>query len=135
MRCPNCERELVPVLLSVACDYCDFGVPSEKLHRGYIVLRSDPPFEDYVFRTRMDADRWRQAVNCGGFAIYSVYSLTPYHWHMSRGTLQNIVLADHLFEVFASHRYAPRPHRCFLGEKVVEHEEVPDCLDDDDIPF
>lgn len=132
MQCPTCKREMVQLFLSQACDYCDYGVPKEKLHRGFIVYmrRSDAdvtsaPCEEYVFRTRMDAERWRTAAGRDGADIHEVFSLMPFRWHLSRGTLRDVVLADHMFEVFSDHKYEPLPHRCFLSPDPIEIERQP----------
>lgn len=137
MQCTTCKREMVSLFLSLACDHCDFGVPENKLHRGFVVYSSDfdspLPHEEYVFRSRMDAERWRSASGREGCGIFKVFSLMPFHWHLSRGTLRDVVLADHLFEVFADWRYEPLPHRCFLGEKQVESNCAVDGIDE--VPF
>jgi len=125
MQCSTCKREMVSLFLTQACDYCDYGVPKERLHRGFIVCQPDLqiPQDEYVFRTRLDAERWRVVSgreNCG---IYMVYSLAPFQWHLSRGTLREVILADHLFEIFPSHRYEPLPNRAFIA------------ADTDELPF
>lgn len=118
MECPSCRRKMVELFLSQACDHCDYGVPKERLHRGFVVYRGadDGHCEEYVFRTRMDAERWRTAASREGCDIREVYSLTPFRWHLSRGTLRDVVLADHMFEIYPNHRYEPLPHRAFLAE-------------------
>jgi len=109
---------MVQLFLTQACDYCDYGLPKERLHRGFIVHRSTGEAgsrEEYVFRTRMDAERWRTAAGRDDCVIHEVYSITPFRWHLSRGTLRDVVLADHMFEIFPDHRYEPLPHRAFLA--------------------
>lgn len=118
MQCQICKREMVQLFLTQACDHCDYGVPKERLHRGFVVYRGandTGTCEEYVFRTRMDAERWRTAAGREGCEIHEVYSLTPFRWHLSRGTLRDVVLADHMFEIFPDHRYEPLPHRAFLA--------------------
>ena len=118
MYCEKCRRQMVQLFLSQACDHCDYGVPKERLHRGFVVHRDASEAgscEEYVFRTRMDAERWRVAAGREGCEIREVYSLTPFRWHLSRGTLRDVVLADHMFEIFPDHRYEPLPHRAFLA--------------------
>lgn len=138
MQCHTCKREMVSLFLSQVCDYCDYGIPEDKLHRGFIVYRLDSdatfPREEYVFRTRMDVARWRSASNREGCAIYKVFSLMPYQWHMSRGTLRDVVLADHMFSVFENWKYEPLPHRCFLAERQVESNSPVDD-ETDELPF
>jgi len=117
---------MVQLFLTQACDYCDYGVPKERLHRGFIVYRGiadSGQCEEYVFRTRMDAERWRTAAGREGCEIFEVYSLTPFRWHLSRGTLRDVVLADHMFEIFPDHRYEPLPHRAFLATMPTTERE------------
>ena len=130
MQCSTCKREMVQLFLTQACDYCDYGVPKERLHRGFIVYRvaaDSGSCEEYVFRTRMDAERWRTAAGREGCTIHEVYSLMPFRWHLSRGTLRDVVLADHMFEIFPDHRYEPLPHRAFLATEptTVERDPIP----------
>lgn len=116
---------MVQLFLTQACDYCDYGLPKERLHRGFIVHRNNAESgsrEEYVFRTRMDAERWRTAAGRDDCEIHEVYSLAPFRWHLSRGTLRDVVLADHMFEIFPDHRYEPLPHRAFLAETPVTQE-------------
>jgi hypothetical protein len=128
---------MVQLFLTMACDYCDYGVPKEKLHRGFIVYRAATPgaasdrnsVEEYVFRTRMDAERWRTAAGREGCSINEVYSLMPFRWHLSRGTLRDVVLADHMFEIFPDHRYEALPHRAFLAADQSDPEREAISLD------
>lgn len=118
MKCPTCTREMAQLFLTAACDYCDFGVPQERLHRGYIVNRGaddDGKQEEYVFRGRMDAERWRTAAGRENCEVMEVYSIEPFQWHLSRGWLRDVILADHMYEIFPDHRYEPGPHRAFIG--------------------
>lgn len=123
MQCKSCKREMVQLFLSQKCDYCDYGLPLERLHRGFIVFRQmqGPGVrEEYVFRTGMDAERWRTAAGREDCEIREIYSLTPYRWHLSRGTLRDVALADHMFEIYPDHRYEPLPHRAFLAATPTE---------------
>lgn len=124
MNCPNCKRAMVQLFLTEACDYCDYGPPQAKLHKGFIVMRptDGDPFEEYVFRTKVDAERWRTAAGRESCEIRSVYSLMPFRWHLSTGTLRDLVLADHMFEIFKDHRHEPLSHRAFLGESQLSLE-------------
>lgn len=138
MQCPTCKREMAPLFTTQACDYCDFGVAKDKLHSGFVVYNDNPndppPREEYVFRTRMDADRWRSASDRAGHSIFKVWSLSPFQWEMSRGTLRDVVLADHIYEVYPNHRYEPLPNRCFLAsEKEIETSSPVDAYDE--LPF
>jgi hypothetical protein len=115
MTCPACKRTMSALFLSTACDYCDFGVPKERLHKGYVVYGPGSAFtEEYVFKTHADAERWREMAGRQCCAIRAVYSLTPYRWHLSRGSMRDVMLADHMFEIFKDHRFEPKPNRAFL---------------------
>jgi len=102
------------LFLSMACDYCDFGPSQSQIHRGFVVFGGVINGEEYVFRSRADAERWKSAAGREGYTIREVGSLTPFRWHLSRGTLRDVVLADSMFQVFPDFRYEPLPHRCFL---------------------
>lgn len=116
MTCPTCKREMAALFLSTACDHCDFGVPKERLHKGYVVFgRNEATVEEYVFKTHADAERWREMSGRQCCNIRAVYSLMPYRWHLSRGCLRDVMLADHMFEIFANHKFEPLPNRAFLG--------------------
>lgn len=120
MKCQQCKREMVELFTSCRCDWCDFEPTATKLHRGFIV--QGKPVRDacvmapmyYVFRTIGDADRWRKAVGYEAHPIDEVSSLDAFRWQLSRGVISDVVLADHMFEVFQDHRYEPLPHRAFI---------------------
>lgn len=121
MKCSKCARAMVQLFLTTACDYCDYGVSEDKLHKGYIVFRGEAcledNFEEYVFRTRIDAERWRVAAGREGCEIRTVLSLNPYRWHLSRGTLRDVVLADHMHVIYPDHRFEDLPHRAFITQE------------------
>lgn len=120
MNCPTCKRGMTQLFLSEVCDHCDFGPPETALHRGFVVWfqGSSPsiPHEEYVFRTPADAEKWREAAGRGAAVIREAFAFQPFRWHLSRGTLRDVVLADHLFEIFYDHKFEPLPHRAFLKE-------------------
>jgi hypothetical protein len=116
MQCETCKREMTQLFLSVACDHCDYGVPKERLHVGFVLhCAASPNAEEYVFHSSSDALRWAKMIGRAGCEIRQVYSLMPFRWHMSCGTLSQIVLADHMCEVFPNHRFEPLPHRVWLA--------------------
>lgn len=118
MICPTCKRAMVELFTSTGCDHCDYGPPMEKLHRGFAVL---PPVTcanpHYVFRTRLDAERWMGVVGTLPCEIREVLSLEPYRWHLSHGVVRDLVFADHVFDIFEDHRYEPLPHRAFIAPR------------------
>lgn len=125
MQCTTCKREMTQLFFSQACDYCEYGFPPDRLHRGFIVYRENQQ-ETYVFRSRMDAERWRVAASHDECEIREVHSLNPFNWHLSRGTLRDVVLATHMIEIFPDHRYEPLPHRAFLA-KAQSDPKVPEA--------
>jgi hypothetical protein len=117
MLCPVCERPTTPLFTSVACDWCDGLVPYE-VDRGFIVLVEDriaTGRQSYVFRTMTDAAIWRSARGLQSYPIQEVHSLAPIQWTRSRGTIENVEMADRPFEVFADHRFPDAPYRAFLA--------------------
>jgi hypothetical protein len=130
---------MTALFVTQVCDYCDYGPAVDKLYCGFVVYRLDLqyPQDEYVFRTAMDADRWRAAAGRDGCEIYKVYSLMPFQWHLSQGTLRDVVLADHMFEVHSSHRYEPLSYRCFITEKQTNITAPAPAPSEDqvDIPF
>ncbi len=117
MDCPVCKRRMVELFISKACDHCDYSPNTDRMYRGYIVFNPawEKGDEAYVFRNTVDAERWRTAAGREGHVIRTVFSMAPFKWHLSRGTLRDVVLADHMFEIFPDHRYEPLPHRAFLA--------------------
>jgi hypothetical protein len=125
---------MTQLFLTQACDHCDYGVDRACVHRGYLIRGDVDPAEDaedgvlataYVFRTTLDAERWRTAAGRENWPIYEALSLTPYRWILSRGTLRDVALADAMFEIFADHRFEALPNRAWLGELAVPARETP----------
>lgn len=117
MECGTCGNPMVPLFLTCVCDYCENPAKGD-YHRGYIVYRGflGPGFPHYVFSNHQSAERWQRGQgqqNSG--EIREILSSEPFRWRPSRGTLQDIEFADHLFEIFPDHRYRVAPHRAFLA--------------------
>lgn len=87
------------------------------MHRGFIVFRGHIGHH-YVFRSYYDAERWRNNAGYEYHEIREVASLQPYRWHMSRGTLRDVALADTTYEIFLDHRYEPCVNRAYLLPKA-----------------
>ncbi|MAQ15233.1 MAG: hypothetical protein CMN30_10625 [Sandaracinus sp.] len=103
-----------PLFITVACDRCDG--PSERDWCGYVVWRKRPSgSQEYVFRTRADADRWKRANGLEDFDVRMVYTDASINWRESQGTLQDIVFADRLFEIYHDVRYRPAVNRAHLA--------------------
>ncbi len=117
MNCPNCQRPMIALFTSYACDHCE-GRSRPAYARGYVVLHEGahmPAGPVYLFRTRTDAARWRVARKCRHVPIREVLTEAPVQWRTTSGTLQDVELADRPFEIFADHRYPPAPNHAFLA--------------------
>lgn len=115
MRCEVCKREMTALFLTWVCDYCDGLRDTGPTSTGWIVWRRRPPgSEEYVFRSPEDAERWREVSGLGDCAIRKVETEAQIHWRKSTGNVEDVELADHLFQIFADHRYEPGPHRAHL---------------------
>jgi hypothetical protein len=105
-----------PLFISYVCDYCDGLADPGPLAEGWVVWRDRPPgSEEYVFRTRDDAERWRAAKGYDDCPIRRVCSASEFRWRKSTGSLTDIELADHLFEIFPHHRYPAGGYRAHLA--------------------
>lgn len=115
MFCETCRREMIPLFISYACNYCDGREDWSKYDRGFIVWRGRPPgSEEYVFRTRQDAERWKALNGLAGCPVREVCTESRFSWFKSRGTIRDLELADHTFEIYADHKFEPGPFRAFL---------------------
>jgi hypothetical protein len=104
-----------PLFVTVVCDWCDGLVDVSAPHRGFVVWRNRPEgSSEYVFRTEADAARWRELQALSAYPIREVRSPSPFRWRRPSGTARGIELADHLYEIFPDHRFAPAPYRAFL---------------------
>lgn len=116
MRCDNCKRKMMPLFISYVCNHCDGIRDEHELDRGFVVWRGRPwGSQEYVFRTRKDAERWRVINGLHGCPIREVLTEDSFNWRRSGGFIEDLELADHLFEVFEDHRYEPGPHRAFIA--------------------
>ena len=119
MRCERCNRAMTALFISYACDYCDGLVHDELPFRGFVVYRQPAPNgtvrEEYVFRTRRDAERWRTLQSLDDCEIREVRSAAEFRWRKSQGSLRGIELADKLFEIYPDRRYEPSPRRAHVA--------------------
>lgn len=113
--CPNCKRPMTPLFVSFVCDFCD-GLADDANHdRGFVVWRNRPtPAEEYVFRTREDAERWRDARRLSSCSVFEVRSPFPFRWRISTGTVRDLQMADGLVSIWPDHRFPPAPNHAFL---------------------
>lgn len=118
MRCTDCNRPMTALLLSYVCDYCD-GLRIEPTpYRGFVVNRGSAEHrvrEEYVFRSREDAERWRSASGLEHYEIREVASASEFRWRASTGSLKDVELADRLYEIFPDPRYEPAPNRAHIA--------------------
>ena len=118
MRCTDCNRPMTALLLSYVCDHCDgLQVPSTP-YPGFVVYRGAPEGsvrEEYVFRTHLDAERWRILSQREECEIREVESSSEFRWRVSTGSVKDLELADRLFEIFPDHRYEPAPNRAQIA--------------------
>jgi len=115
LRCPQCGGDMILLFLSAVCDRCEASPSTDGFDRGYIVWRGRPAGScEYVFKTRADAERWRDASGLNRFPIRSVLSRTEFRWRRSTGSASDIELADRLFEIFPDDTHEPGPNRAFI---------------------
>ncbi|MCC6874764.1 MAG: hypothetical protein IT378_10705 [Sandaracinaceae bacterium] len=106
---------MTALLFSMVCDYCE-GHGLKIQGRGFVVWLDRPPgSEQYVFKTRADAERWRRHQQVEGAPIRAVLTESTFRWRRSSGSITDVDLADHLFEIFPDHRFEPGPFRAFLA--------------------
>lgn len=115
-RCPTCERPMVALLLSLACDYCEYGPRETELYRGFCVMRPCAKVGQmhYVFKTRIDAESWQNVISRRDSVVTEVWSLRQFEWVREQARDVNVSVADHLVEIFPDHRYAAKGHRAFV---------------------
>ncbi len=117
MRCPDCNGKMIPLFTSCVCDRCDGKLDADSLHKGWVVWSGPPDGgrQVYVFRTRQVAQRWQRLNKMGDAQVRQVLSDHEINWHLGRGSIQDLELADHLFEVYPDQCFEPQPHRAFLA--------------------
>lgn len=115
MNCPNCNRGMTPLFLSMACDWCDMDDYSA--FQGWI-LPDEIGADVYVFRQSLDAERWRDAAGRSGEVLLVHLSSAP-RWQMSRGTLRDVVLADRMHTLRPDHRHVfESVPTCWIANKA-----------------
>lgn len=117
MKCGVCGNTMQQLFLSCVCDFCDSKPNTSGYHRGFVVWRGflGPGFPHYVFSNQESAKRWSNTQGRNSGEVREVLSPEPFRWRPSRGSLQDIEFADHLFEIYEDHRYPQAPHRAFLS--------------------
>lgn len=119
MRCPLCHSEMLLLFTSYLCERCDTP-PSGRFYVGFVVWRGiGGPRQEYLFRTRADAGRWREINGLLDSEVRPVLVEAEPAWHLSRGSIRDLELANQLFEIFPTHRFPPAPNRGFLAPETV----------------
>lgn len=115
MQCEVCGERLTVLLFSTVCDRCESSKVAGTFDRGWVIWRNrDPGSREYVFRTFEDAERYRCAAGLETFPIRPVLSKSAFQWRRSTGSVQDIELADRLFQIFLDSAHSPGPERAFL---------------------
>ncbi len=117
MECPNCKRRMYLLLISYGCDHCEGPGPVD-CYSGFIVFqpsRVGAGSVFHVFRRPIDAALWRSAVGLQHCELREVLSEDPIVWYRSRGSIENIELANTPFEIFGDHRFEPGASRAFIA--------------------
>lgn len=119
MRCTTCKREMTPLFISYACDYCD-GLVQIDWHSGFIVFRGDEDFDRpvYVFPSRTEAAIYRQVNGWQSYPIREVYFEHPVRWKPALGRLEGVTIASRPFELHRDHRFESRPYVGFLAPRA-----------------
>lgn len=114
MLCKTCKRPMTALFTSYVCDYCD-GLREAGRHRGFVVVHRPLPSQEYVFRTKEDAERWKSLNRQEGAKVKVVLSEDEFRWQASRGSVQGVMLADRLFEIFPDQRFEKKPYRAYVS--------------------
>ncbi|MEZ4376397.1 MAG: hypothetical protein R3B07_36665 [Polyangiaceae bacterium] len=106
---------MTPLFVSFVCDFCDGLATDSNYHCGFVVWRKRPtPAEEYVFRTRQDAETWRAARALSTCEVVEVRSVHPFRWRTSTGSVPDLEMADALVSIWPDHRFPPAPNNAFL---------------------
>lgn len=119
VRCADCDREMRPLFRFYACDHCD-GLIDYEHYVGFIVHQPERVGTGagcFVFPTRTAAAVWRSAGGLQDRPIIEVWSLDPFAWTQSKGSL-DVQLANGTYEIFLDHRHPPGVRRAFLAPEA-----------------
>jgi hypothetical protein len=105
---------MLALFTSCVCEHCE-GAPDGDFFRGWVVWPEMPcePVQTFVFRTRLDAERWLAGRPDG--TVRAVLATYAFAWTRSRGQMKDLMMAARPYEIFADHRHPPAPHRAFLA--------------------
>ncbi len=118
LTCDACGRGVFPLLVTTICDWCD-GTSTEPLYRGFVVWRGHHPGRrEYVFRTREDAHKWSSANGLDGKPVRRVACENPFCWRASSGSIQDMELADVLYDIYPGRDFWTGAQRAFIDDEV-----------------
>jgi hypothetical protein len=109
---------MIPLFVSCVCEYCDTPPARETLYSGFVVwslTRHKFGSRQYVFPSRAMAERWQAIRGPEDAVVREVWCAHPFRWHVGRGSIRNLRLADRLFEIYPDHRFEPSSDRAFLA--------------------
>jgi hypothetical protein len=104
---------MTALFTSYVCDYCD-GLKPAGVFRGFVVVHRPLPSQEYVFKTKEDAEKWRRLSRHDKAEVRQVISEQEFRWQPSRGSIQGVTLADRLFEIFPDPKFERRPYRAYV---------------------
>lgn len=119
MICPVCGGEMQALLVKLYCPWCEMREAAGVKPRegGFIIWRGRPPGScEYVFKTQKDAELWRDAAGLKQFSVRQIMTDGLITWRQSSGTCPDILLADHLYEVYERRPMNPTPNDAWLVE-------------------
>ena len=117
MKCSKCHRPCKPLFTTLVCDWCD-GHLNTAVDRGFIVYLPDKIGSgnlNFIFRNRTDAAIWRSVKGLQAHAIREVLAPCTIRWMKSKGSMEEVELADRAFEIFADHRFPFAENRAYLA--------------------
>lgn len=116
MQCSRCARPLRPLFLSMVCDFCDGLAHEQGWERAWVVWRGLPlPADECVFRTREDAERWREAQGLDTAEVLPVCSPTPFAWRNDTAIAGDVIPIAHPVTIYADRRFPPGTNRACLA--------------------
>jgi hypothetical protein len=110
---------MTALFVSYVCDFCDGLRKPARLYHGYVLWQGAPARAGrhaYVFATRDDAERYRSAAGVDPCEIREVVCEYELRWQRSRGSINDVDLAEKLATLFPDHRFEPAPYRVYPAQ-------------------
>lgn len=104
MRCGKCDQQMVPMLFSMVCDYCDGLKSSPAPFVGYVVWHEDFTFPGraYVFSRPEHARQWLEWRGPQGAEVRRVQSYVMFNWRNGVQITASLEFSDTLQYVHAT---------------------------------